>query len=207
MAPDGAVPNVEKLVSTLTAYADLITPWAEAVSAYMLADAQRMDRAMWRKNSAAMGRALRAEVTYAPTGATLKELQAAQVKLIRSIPLDAAKRVHDLAQEALLGSKRASVVAAQILAQQDVSEAKATLIARTEVSRVTSNLVQARSEHAGSVGYIWRTADDADVRESHRKMEGRFVLWNSPPTLDNLVGHAGCLPNCRCFAEPVFPDD
>jgi hypothetical protein len=32
-------------------------------------------------------------------------------------------------------------------------------------------------------------------------------LWDSPPTLDNLVvGHAGALPNGRCWPEPVIPE-
>ncbi|MDR0067994.1 phage head morphogenesis protein, partial [Acinetobacter sp. 11520] len=30
--------------------------------------------------------------------------------------------------------------------------------------------------------------------------------WDNPPTLDNLKGHAGCLPNCRCYPEPSIPD-
>ncbi|MDR8377773.1 phage head morphogenesis protein, partial [Acinetobacter baumannii] len=55
-------------------------------------------------------------------------------------------------------------------------------------------------------GYIWRTSEDGDVRPSHKAMNGKFVAWNSPPTLDNLKGHAGCLPNCRCYTEPVIPN-
>lgn len=80
------------------------------------------------------------------------------------------------------------------------------VIARTEVARTSSVLTQARAEHAGSTGYIWRTARDGDVRPSHKAMNGRFVRWGEPPTLDNLRGHAGCLPNCRCYADPVIPD-
>jgi uncharacterized protein with gpF-like domain len=38
-------------------------------------------------------------------------------------------------------------------------------------------------------------------------MEGKFVRWDEPPTLDNLTGHAGALPNCRCRPEPVIPDE
>ena len=104
-------------------------------------------------------------------------------------------------------SKRASEVARAILSTEDVSEAKARLIARTEVSRSAANLVEARATYAGSDGYVWRTSGDADVRDSHREMEGKYVRWSSPPTLDGMKGHAGTLPNCRCFAEPVFPDE
>jgi uncharacterized protein with gpF-like domain len=34
-------------------------------------------------------------------------------------------------------------------------------------------------------------------------MDGQFVKWSEPPTLDGLTGHAGALPNCRCYPEPV----
>ncbi|EFO4716945.1 phage head morphogenesis protein, partial [Escherichia coli] len=44
-----------------------------------------------------------------------------------------------------------------------------------------------------------------DVRHSHREMEGKFVEWGKPPTLDGMTGHAGELPNCRCYKEIVFP--
>ncbi|HBB8701832.1 TPA: phage head morphogenesis protein, partial [Escherichia coli] len=27
-----------------------------------------------------------------------------------------------------------------------------------------------------------------------------------PPTLDGMTGHAGELPNCRCYKEIVFPN-
>ncbi|MGN5479510.1 phage minor head protein [Cupriavidus basilensis] len=59
----------------------------------------------------------------------------------------------------------------------------------------------------GSPGYFWRTSGDKDVRDSHRDMEGKFVEWDKPPTLDGMTGHAGCFPNCRCYPEPALPAD
>jgi SPP1 gp7 family putative phage head morphogenesis protein len=207
LAPSGSVLDVPAVVRALTSYAAVIEPWAAAVAGYMMADVGRRNEAMWRANSKEMAAPLRRELARAPTGAALRGLQAQQVELIKSLPLEAAKRVHGLAQEGLMTSTRASEVAKAILATENVTKARATLIARTEVSRVASNLVQARAEHAGSRGYIWRTSGDLDVRPSHRKMEGEYVPWGSPPTLDGLTGHAGTLPNCRCFVEPIFPAD
>lgn len=206
LAPKGSPQDVSLLISALRSYADTIEDWAWAVSGYMLADVARRDAAMWKQHSKEMGRELRREVTSAPTGAMLRELQEGQVKLIKSIPLDAAERVHRLSMEATISSARADVVARAILETEAVSEAKARLIARTEVARAASNLVQARAEFAGSDGYIWRTSGDMDVRDSHAAMEGVYVRWSSPPTLDKMKGHAGTLPNCRCYAEPVFAD-
>jgi hypothetical protein len=36
-------------------------------------------------------------------------------------------------------------------------------------------------------------------------MEGKYVAWDAPQTLDMMTGHAGEFPNCRCYPEPVIP--
>lgn len=208
MAPKGLLGDAKPLLKALTEYAKIITPWAEVVSGHMLADVARRDKQMWKQNSQEMGMEMRALLTSdAPVSQALAGLQADQVKLIKSLPLEAAERVHELSLLSIIESRRASEVAAEILRTQAVTESRARTIARTEVSRASSNLTQARSQYAGSDGYVWRTSGDSDVRDSHQKMEGKYVRWSSPPTLDNLTGHAGTLPNCRCFAEPIFPDD
>ena len=205
LAPEGKTENVSSLVRTLRDYARLIEPWANAVARYMLADVERKNRSMWRRQSNIISRELRNEIESAPTGAVLRQLQVEQVQLIQSVPLQAAERIHVLATESTITGRRAEEVAKLILETENVSASRARLIARTEVSRAAANLVQARATWAGSEGYIWRTSNDADVRDSHSRMEGKYVQWARPPTLDKMVGHAGCLPNCRCFAEPLFP--
>jgi SPP1 gp7 family putative phage head morphogenesis protein len=207
LAPDGHLSAVPRLLEALNQYASYIEPWANAVASFMLADVARKDGAMWKRHSKDMAVALRQELLNAPTGHVLRELQAEQVELIQSIPTTAAERIQGFALEATITGKRATEIAKDILASEQVSTAKAARIARTEVSRAANNLVQARAVYAGSDGYIWRTSGDANVRPSHEEMEGKYVRWSSPPTLDNLKGHAGCLPNCRCFAEPIFPND
>ena len=90
------------------------------------------------------------------------------------------------------------------LGSQTVGRART--IARTEVSRAQSALTQARAEYVGSEGYVWRTVGDADVRDSHAEMEGKYVRWDSPPKLsDGTVTHAGMIYNCRCWAQPILP--
>lgn len=198
-----ALPAIQKL---LREYAEALTPWAQATAAGMLADVAARDRKLWAEVTKGMSQSLRLELANAPTGATLRRLQAEQVVLIKSIPLEAAQRVHKLTMEGLVTSSRAAEIANEIRRSGKVTESRATLIARTEVGRASTNLGQARAEYVGSEGYIWRTSMDADVRPSHRKMEGKFVRWSNPPTLDNLTGHAGCVPNCRCYTEIVLPD-
>lgn len=199
-----ALPKIEQI---LRAYAENLTQWAEATSARMLAEVNRRDESAWMQLSADLSRALRQEIRTAPTGATMRALMAEQVTLIKSIPLDAAQRVHRLTIEGIEDSTRAAEISKAIRASGDVSKNRADLIARTEVSRTASTLTEARALHVGSPGYFWRTSHDGDVRESHKKMEGKFVAWNDPPTLDGMTGHAGQFPNCRCYPEPVIPED
>lgn len=191
----------------LSDYTKVIEPWANAVAEAMVADVFRRDAAMWRANSKDLSRGIAREFLQAPTGDIFQALQQEQVTLIKSLPLEASERVHRIAQEGILTSARASELQKQIMETGEVTKGRAHTIARTETSRAASNFVQARAMYVGSEGYIWRTSADFDVRKSHQEMEGKFVRWSDPPTLDNLKGHAGCLPNCRCFAEPIFPDE
>lgn len=190
----------------LRKYAVLIQPWARSVGARMIADVARKDRDVWRSRSAEMGSLLRREIDSAPTGDAMRALLAEQVGLITSLPTQAADRVHKLVIEGMFDSTRASEIAAEIMRTGEVTKSRATLIARTEVGRVATTLTQVRSQHIGSTAYVWRTSKDGDVRPSHRAMEGKAVEWAHPPTLDALTGHAGALPNCRCYVEPIIPD-
>lgn len=210
VAPEGLLSALDEvqLRHQLLRYAEILRPWARSVARYMLADVERRNDRQWRENSREMSRALRAEIAQAPTGAVLEALQDEQVELITSLPKSAAQRVHDLAVGNLYSGARASELAKEVLRTGQVTEARARLIARTEVSRAQCNLTQARAMYAGSEGYVWRTSKDADVRDTHKAMEGRYVRWASPPKTDvNLEPyHAGCGPNCRCWAEPVLPN-
>lgn len=208
LAPGGFVKNLNLLLRTLQGYSELLTPWAEATAAYMVADVARRDARAWRAVSRDMGVAIRGEVATSPQGLMFRRMTDEQVPLIKSIPLDAAARVSQLAQGTLYSSARPEQIAKEIQRQGAVSINKARLIARTEVSRTAANFMQARAVAAGSEGYIWRTSKDADVRDTHKVMEGKYVRWDTPPKTDPSLDpyHAGCGPNCRCFAEPVLPD-
>ena len=198
--------DVAKLKDVLARYAAKIRPWAGAKAATMIAAAERQDKRAWRVATEKLSKGIREEVQNSPVSARINELMAEQVTLITSIPLEAAERVHKLVTENLATQGRGENIEKEILRAGEVSESRAKLIARTEVARAGAVLTQARAEWVGSEGYIWRTVHDSDVRPSHKKMEGTFVKWSAPPTLDGMTGHAGCLPNCRCFAEPVIPN-
>lgn len=198
--------GVGKVRAALDRYASLLNPWAEAVGERMVREVAARDERAWMRVANQMSRALKEEIATAPTGHVMRKRMAEQVKLITSLPTEAGQRVHDLTLRGMIEGARTDAIAAEILRTGEVTKSRADLIARTEVSRTATALTQARAEHVGSEGYTWRTVGDGSVRASHRAMAGKFVRWDSPPTLDDLTGHAGALPNCRCFCEPVISD-
>ncbi|HWI02382.1 MAG TPA: phage minor head protein [Acidimicrobiales bacterium] len=190
----------------LEGYAGTLDGWARHVARQMLESVSRVDEQAWRERAVEMSARLRDELRGTPIAGLMRDRLDEQVTLIKSIPLDAAQRVHRLTLAGQENATRAPQIAAAILESDKIAASRATLIARTEVARTASLLTEARAKHVGSEGYIWRTSGDSDVRDSHDEMEGVYVRWDTPPTLDNMVGHAGQFPNCRCYPEPVIPE-
>lgn len=203
------ISQVLQLEQSLRRYSDLLTPWARMTAKRMLVDVSRRDEKVWAEYTQFLGINLRHEIATAPTGEVMRDLMNEQVSLITSLPLDAAQRVHELAIGSLYEGARAEEIAAEILRTGDVTKSRANLIARTEVGRAATTLTQARAEYVGSVGYIWTSAHDSDVRPLHKRLDGTFHAWNDPPVSGEKGerAHAGCIYNCRCFAYPVLPGE
>lgn len=207
-SPKGVVKNFQELNQTLRRYADMLGPWAKSVSESMVAEVAQRDEHAWAEVGREVGQALRKEVRRAPTGAAMRQLMEEQVELIKSIPIEAAQRVHKLTIEGMLNSTRAKETAKEIMRTTKVTESRAMLIARTETTRTATAMVQSRAQYIGSEGYIWRTAGDSDVRKIHKHLEGKFIKWSEPPISgeNGERAHAGAIYNCRCYPEPVIPD-
>lgn len=151
-----------------------------------------------------------------PIGADLRFQVERNAALIKSLPLDVAKKVNEhVLREAMKGT-RSSEIAKQIKEFfPEESQARANLIARTEVSKTSTALTRARSHFVGADWYVWRTSEDSRVRSSHEIMDGVIVKWSNPPSPESLDGetrtyghyHAGEIFNCRCYAEPVIDLD
>lgn len=198
-----AVPAIEQL---LKAYSDMLKGWATQTASNMLMDVALRDEQAWQTMAKELSAGLRQEIRKAPTGRVMQQLLAEQVTLIQSIPIEAAQRVHRLTLEGLEDSTRFTEIAKEIRRTEEVTTSRSILIARTETSRTAATLTQARAEHIGSEGYFFETSHDGTVRPSHKAMQGKFFKWSEPPTLDGMTGHAGCFPNCRCWARVAIPD-
>lgn len=195
------------LENLLRRYSETISPWAEAVASRMIAEVDARDRETWNRASRQMGEQLRSDLRHAPTGGVIRTRLSEQVTLIKSLPIEAAQRVHELTIEGIANGTRAKEIAVEIMRSGEVSKARATLIARTEVSRTATELTRARALHVGSTHFIWRTVGDSDVRPTHRALNGKVFRWDDPPECD--PGHhalPGAIWNCRCYPEPILTD-
>ena len=197
----------QELQSLLNSYAATIDPWARAVADKIVKRIADKDEGSWIQLGRAMNRELRKELEAAPVGYELKRFLDEQVVLIKSLPIEAGMRVHKLTLEGITTGRRAEDIRKDILETGKVTASRAQLIARTEVARTASGLTMARAQHIGATHYYWRTSGDGDVRESHKKMNGKIIAWDDPPEVDpGKFYHAGMFPNCRCYPEPILDE-
>lgn len=198
------------IVTALRKYADSLDIWAKSASSKIIMDVALRDEKTWLVYAQDMSVGIRREIRETDIGAIMQKLIADQTSLIKSLPLEAAQRVQDLATRAVIEGGRADEISSLIMAIGGTTKARANTIARTEVSKATTMFTRARAESLGSDGYIWRSSEDADVRDRHKELNGKFFKWDDPPIADERSGiraHAGCIWNCRCYAEPVIPEE
>lgn len=189
-------------------YAGIIDNWAEMVGKKMFVQVEQEEWSQWKSVSQDIAAGLRDVVGNTPVGAVAQDIVYRQIKLMKSLPLEAAERVRDIqsrALQAVINGERPEQLYDMIMQSGDVTAGRARMIARTEIGRATGALTQARALAVGSEGYWWRI-EGAGTRDSHRRMKDKFVRWDNPPTLDGMTGHAGCLPNCKCWSEVHIPE-
>ena len=198
------------MVTALRKYAESLDVWAKHASGKIIMDVALRDEQTWLIYAKDMSRGLRDQIRNSDIGAVYQEMLDRQVGLIKSLPLNAAQRVQDLATRAVIEGGRADEISSLIMATGDVTKARANTIARTEISRATTLFTEVRAKDLGGNGYIWRTSEAGAVRHEHAELNGVFVPWDKPPIVDKKSGrraHAGCDINCRCYPEPVIPED
>ncbi|SCC65784.1 phage minor head protein [Kosakonia oryziphila] len=174
----------------------------------MFAQVEKEEWNQWKSVSEEISVGLRDVVGNTPVGQVAQDIVYRQIQLMKSLPLEASDRVMEIQQramQAVINGERPDQLYEEIMASGKVAASRAQLIARTEIGRATGALTQARALAVGSEGYWWRI-EGAGTRPSHRKMKDKFVRWDNPPTLDSMTGHAGCLPNCKCWPEVHIPE-
>lgn len=131
----------------------------------------------------------------------MQERVATNTDLIKSISSRHVERIETKINEALASGKTINLIE-EIEKTSDVSRSQARLIARDQTAKFNSQLNQTRQEALGIEEYIWETAGDEAVRDSHAALDGTTQRWDSPPP---GTGHPGDDIQCRCRAKPIIP--
>jgi SPP1 gp7 family putative phage head morphogenesis protein len=204
---DGAViASPVSMMRELEKYSAMIEPWANRTASKMIEATKKSVERTIKAQSREISRTLRQQINTTPMGVATRAMQSAQVELIKSIPIEAGVRAQNLALSAFTGGRRPSEVADEIERTEHVTTSRAMLIARTETAKAASIVTEVRAKEVGATHYIWRTAGDSDVRESHAEMEGQVCAYDDPPIVDGEPLNPGMVYNCRCFAEIILPD-
>jgi hypothetical protein len=149
-----------------------------------------------------------------PIGQLVYQLVDENSKLISTFPEKISNQIAHFIQREQQKGRRAKDITQNLLQEfPDITAGRLRLIARTESSKASSALIQARAEEVDLDWYVWHDSEDARVRYAHRKMSGVLIPWGQPPNPEKLFPqkgaraygayHAGCTFNCRCWSEVI----
>lgn len=197
----GEIKDLAGFLNACEKYSIKLEPWAERECQKILKRVDAQNAADWR----ATAPFLQSEILAQIGAVEAKDLLLEQVALIKSLPLDAAQKAQALAAEAMLGGERAAAIVGRLLDLGAATEARAMLIARTEIAKANATFTRARSDAAGVTHYVWRTVGDEKVRSAHEALDGEIFAFAEPPDVEGEGRHhPGEFPNCRCYAEPII---
>lgn len=129
----------------------------------------------------------------------LRAWEANNLSLITRMSGDTVAGLRDVFVRGVIEGESLRSLTAQVRERLDVSEARAELIARTNVGQLNGQLQRARQTAAGVEEYTWHTSGDERVRPTHRARNNRVYRWDGPGI------RPGQEIRCRCSGSPVFP--
>jgi SPP1 gp7 family putative phage head morphogenesis protein len=167
-----------------------------AVSSYSAAEQERVFRAVYRIRS------------FAPlaVGGDIQAWVATNVDLIRSIDTRYFDDIERVVSEAVQTGRSTETLRKDLQRRYEVSESRARLIARDQISKLNGQIARERQVSLGATRYMWSTSGDERVRDRHAELDGQIFSWSDPPVINDQgdVGHPGDDFQCRCGAIPVL---
>lgn len=125
------------------------------------------------------------------------------VNLIESVPSRHLQKVETVVTTGLQQGWLPADIATELEKIGVQTENSFALIARDQTSKFNASLDMLRQKEIGVTKYIWRTAGDERVRQTHADNDGETFEW-SDDTPGAADGRPGEEINCRCYAEPVL---
>lgn len=131
------------------------------------------------------------------------------VGLIRTIPENMLNKIESIVRIGVETGESTDTISEEIVNQFGVTESRANLIARDQVSKFNSTLNQLRQKEVGVEKYEWSTSGDERVRPEHEACEGYIYTWEDDESVNGGPSKPeGFNPGegfqCRCVAIPVL---
>jgi SPP1 gp7 family putative phage head morphogenesis protein len=135
----------------------------------------------------------------------IDEFRRRNIELITKLGDSQAEALDTLFRAGAKSGARHEDLAKEVAKVLGAGGSRAELIARDQVLKFNSSMNQLAQTGAGVRSYIWTTAGDERVRESHQDLDGTEHDWDNPPIVDGEPAHPGEPVQCRCQPTPVIP--
>lgn len=135
------------------------------------------------------------------------------VSLIRGLVDEQAADLEQMVFRMVQGGEGGPAIIKEIEKIMDTGRSRAKLIARDQIGKFNGRLTMLRQRQIGVEQYTWRTSDDERVRPAHQVLDDTKQSWNNPPVTvrggkrSGERNHPGQDIQCRCIAEPIFPEE
>ena len=218
--------EIERLIAAITVFG---TRRAERIIGDLSEFAEGVNRFNRRSFARAMANIIGVDFTRGADGQWLqiemRSWAAENAALIKSIPERMLTEVEGIAQRALRTGADPRETAREIRDRFGVTEARARLIGRDQVSKLNGQITQGRNQALGLDLYIWSSSVDERVRETHDVMEGKVCKWDddsvyadtvedaqagrwkSRASIGGVDQHPGQDFQCRCVSRAVIPPE
>ena len=140
--------------------------------------------------------------------------------LITSNAKNYVSKINTLTEQAIVNGKAPGQLKKEIFAATESLSAKhCRLLARDQMGKLNGQITQAQMEEIGLDMYVWSTAFDDRVRDSHAVMEGILCRWDDASVCSYDGGktwvtrpsnavqlHPGQDIQCRCVSLAYYPE-
>ena len=172
----GQIDDPIALRRELASYGDQVGKWAQDFWGKLLPQQQKLLERDWKSKG------VRLPAHSPSVQAAIARAQAEQVDLIKTLPRTAAEKAQEMAEKAALetGDRSDKLIAQLQGLEPGYPEFAARRLARTEIAKSQSLLVEAQAKDAGVTHYVWCTMRPCVI--ATRNSTGRSSALTTFPT-------------------------
>lgn len=139
-------------------------------------------------------------------GQMIEDFRKRNVALIKNVGAEQVVDLNTTLAKANAQGLRHEEIAAQIQDRLKVGTSRAKLIARDQTLKYNASVHQAQAEASGITRYRWSTSHDAEVRSTHKVLDGHVFIYADPPVTNDAGdrNNPGEDYQCRCAAIPII---